>query len=191
MKKTRNILSYLSFTVITLIALMFAGCGDKPEPKSQVVGAPSSPVQLASADLLGPRYEATLVEGIDFKKPGYPNFVAKVEGMSGYEPWGRWSQANLVTIKFKQPLPSKFVLVIVGGAYGPNIGKPIKVKAGTVMKEIVFTSDPFKQPNTHRIDFQLDAPVDTIEFSVPQPTQPPSGDLRKLGIGLTALKIEG
>lgn len=200
------------FSLMRVVAIVgvvaLAGCGDKPEPKAPVAVGSSAPAatqqapaaaqqppaatQQAPADPLAPRYEATLAEGIDFKKPGYPSFLAEVSGMSTmYEPWGRWSEGGRVAFKFKQPLPTNFTLVVHGGAFGPNTGQPIKVKAGTVVKEIIFSSDPFQAPSSHRLNFQLDAPVSLIEITVPQPSQPSNGDTRKLGIGIIALKVEG
>lgn len=39
-------------------------------------------------DILAISYEATLPEGIDFRKPGYPTFIKQVKGISGLETWG-------------------------------------------------------------------------------------------------------
>lgn len=171
--------------------LGLAGCGDKTEPKAQiVVSNVAPPGPSTAADALQPRYEATLAEGIDFKKPGYPNFLAEVKGVSGYEPWGRWSDDKLVSFRFKQPLPEKFTLVVNGGAIGPNIGKTFKIKVGLEEKEIVFKSDPFKEPTMQRIVFAPSTPSDTIQITVPEPSQASNNDTRKLGLGMISLKIE-
>lgn len=47
-------------------------------------------------DKLGPRYPASLMEGIDFTRLGWPEFIRNVKGLSGYEPWGRWSDAKVL-----------------------------------------------------------------------------------------------
>nr|VFK07994.1 MAG: hypothetical protein BECKLPF1236A_GA0070988_1001214 [Candidatus Kentron sp. LPFa]VFK25766.1 MAG: hypothetical protein BECKLPF1236C_GA0070990_1002510 [Candidatus Kentron sp. LPFa] len=53
------------------------------------------------ADRLGARYPATFTDGIDFTRPDWPEFVRNATGLSHYEPWGRWSNANLApTVKF-------------------------------------------------------------------------------------------
>jgi len=179
----------MSSLIVLAGVLALFGCSEKPDPKAQL--AVSNAAQTsAPVDLIGPRYEAKLSEGIDFKKPGYPNFLTEVKGVSGYEPWGRWSDDKLVSFKFKQPLPEKFTLVVNGGAIGPNIDKAFKVKIGSMENEIVFKSDPFKEPTTHRIAFALSTPSDTIDIIVPTPSPPDNGDPRKLGIGLIFLKIE-
>jgi hypothetical protein len=135
---------------------------------------------------------AELNDGIDFKKPGYPYFIAEVTGMSGYEPTHRWSDANVdptVRFRFKKPLPTKFVLEISGFAYGPNIGEPFKVKIGKVDKVIVMVN------GIYNIEFETDSLADTIEIIPPNPTSPnevdsKNRDKRKLGIAFIALKIK-
>ena len=186
----KNVLIAGLIAILGGVALV--ACGDKPESTGQLKagGSTSATAQKPAADPLAPRYEATLAEGIDFRKPGYPNFLAEVSGMSAQEPWGRWSNGKLVTFRFKQPLPTKFTLVVSGGAAGTNINQPFLVKAGAVEKEIKFAADPFSKPIPQRLSFQLDAPVNLIEITVPNPSQPSSGDARKIGIGIITLKIE-
>lgn len=195
--KTKS--SRISATVLVLIsfAALF-GCGDKSEPKSQIAGAnaPSPAVQPVPVDPLGPRYEATLAEGIDFKKPGYPTFLAEVSGMSGNENWGRQSDANngaVVKFRFKQPLPRNFTLEITANAFGPNLGKPIKVRVGAVEKTFVHKDG--SSAGTYSLVFESTNGADTIEIVSPKPTSPAElkmgGDTRKLGVGLISLKIRG
>jgi hypothetical protein len=76
--KKLNILILSSFVLLS-------ACSDKPQPQPPVAAA-SVPAKVV--------YEATLAQGIDFKKDGYPAFIAQVAGMSGLEPWGRWSDAD-------------------------------------------------------------------------------------------------
>lgn len=178
--------------VVALAGVLgIAGCGNKPEPKAKITVESTTPTAVpATVDPQGPRYEATLAQGIDFTRQGYPNFLADVKGVSGHEPWGRWSDSKQVSFKFKQPLPDKFTLALHGGAIGPNLGKVFKIKIGSEEKDIVFTSDPFNQPETHRVTFKLNTPSDAIQITVPEPSQPSNGDTRKLGIGMISLKIE-
>jgi hypothetical protein len=177
-------------TGLLLAATMgFLGCGEKTEPKVEVTVGETAPVSVP-VDALGTRYEATLAQGIEFKKPGYPNFLVGVKGVSGHEPWGRWSDSKEVIFKFKQPLPTQLTLALTGGAMGPNIGKAFKIKIGSEEREMIFKGDPFKAPATQRIEFKLNSPSDTIQITVPEPSKPPSGDARMLGIGLISLQIE-
>ena len=175
-----------------LVAISFAllgvsGCGDKPAP---VAPAPPASAAPTTTDALGPRYEATLAEGIDFRKPGYPRNVLDVRGMSGSEPWGRWTDSTETRFTFSEPLPNSFVLEITGGAVGPNVGKPVGVKIGGQTKSFIFSADPFKtQPETQSVEFTSATPVYTIELQTPQLWRPTSADSRELGIALIALRV--
>ncbi len=188
-----------------------AGCNEQPEPpaKGEVAsGQASTPITtlapaakaVVQAPVVAPvpvalpvPYEATLEEGIDFKKPGYPTFLAEVTGVSGVENFGRWSDGSLVKFRFKQSLPNKFTLEIVAGAFGPNEGLPVKVRVGNVEK--TFTIINGKLPATYSLLIKTNSKSDTIEISPPKPISPveinPKNlDTRKIGISLVALKIK-
>ncbi len=134
-------------------------------------------------------YPATLAEGIDFAKPGYPTFIARVTGMSGYEPWGRWTEGDKVTFHFTQPLSKRFTLVIQANVFGQNLGEAVKIKIGAAQQEFKIT----EQGQIHRLNFTLSKPANTIELFIPKPTSPKalqlSEDPRKLGLGLIKLQI--
>ena len=139
-----------------------------------------------------------LADGIDFKKQGYPDFLAEVSGMSSYEPWGRWTDAAagpVARFRFRQALPRKFTLEITAIAFGPNYGAPVKVRVGGVEKSFVITP-PKKEADTYRLAFETDGTADTLEITPPKPTSPSevdpkNSDSRKLGIGFISLKIKG
>ena len=180
--------------VIVIVAgLTLASCGERSDVASSSKSAPpaASPAPAAApASAAAPPYHATLEEGIAFAKPGYPDFVAKTEGISILEPFGHWTDGPIAAIEFKEPLPKKFDLVLQGAAFGPNIDQPIKITIGSASKDVTFDADLNKGPQTRRLAFSLDAPANRIEFLIPHPTQPSNGDLRGLGIALVALKIE-
>jgi len=166
--------------------LAVSGCGDKPAPASTM---PPFRATSTATDVLGPRYEATLAEGIDFRKPGYPRGVVEVRGMSGHEPWGRWTDSTETRFTFSEPLPKSFVLVIMGGAVGPNVGRPVGVKIGAQTKSFIFSADPFKtQPEIQSVEFTSANTVNTIELQTPHLWRP-TGDPRNLGIALIALRV--
>jgi phosphoglycerol transferase len=146
------------------------------------------------ADHLGVRYTASLQEGIDFRRTGWPIFVKSVKGFSGVEPWGRWSDRNLshsVRIDFSSPLPQKFTLVLAAHAYASNAGKPIKVLIGSHEYEVTLAS--MTSEVRLKVDLQGDS-VDAISFFPPTPVSPnklgAGGDVRKLGIGFVSLRIQ-
>jgi len=179
-----------SLTLAFTAALALAACCERPQPESsKVTAAAVAPVTPPASSPAADRYPATLTEGIDFRKPGYPAFLAAVSGLSGHEPWGRWSDGGAVTFQFTQPLPSRFTLIVTAHAFGPNIGAPIKVKAGASEQTLTLTAEE----QTHRLDFTLAAPTDRLEFLIPQPTSPADlqqgEDPRKLGIGFVKLQL--
>lgn len=146
---------------------------------------------------LEPRYEASLSEGIDFSKKGYPKFLKAVHGISAWEDWGRWSDANesefpnAVDIVFKEALPIKFQIELSSKAFGPNVNKPVEVIVGK--KSYFFTlSSP--DTNVNKIEIVENKDGNAIRLIVPAPISPKqmntqSDDTRKLGIGLVKLKI--
>jgi phosphoglycerol transferase len=178
------------FNVLILSSLLvLSACGDKPQPQTTAAAAPAP----APAVVV---YEATLAQGIDFRKDGYPAFIAQVAGMSGLETWGRWSDADaggpVVRFTFTDKLPATFNLVVTANAFGPNEGKPIQVKAGQVTQD--WTIKNAAESGTYTIKLEK-VDGNTLEFTPPAPTSPASlnkdtPDPRKLGIGFVSLKIE-
>jgi len=130
-----------------------------------------------------------LQQGINFSASDLAAVILSTEGLSAVEPWGRWTDGDFARIRFKDALPKRFDLSVTGGAYGPNIGKPIKFKVGSRVREVVFASDAYEKPQTYHVEFKLDTPSDMLEIFIPFPSKPSSGDQRKLGVGLVDLKI--
>ena len=200
-----------AFAALSVLGL--SGCGDEPEPNqapsesehtaqsavtppAEASPAPESAApdaQTAAAPQPAPAevpvYHATLEEGIDFKKPGYPDFITEVTGVSGREDWGRWTDGATATFKFKDPLPKKFTLLVEAGAIGDNLGKPIKFRVGSVEKECVFKGDPFKGSRIATLHFNSEEPGNTLIATIPAPMNTPT-DFRKLGVGLITMKID-
>lgn len=146
---------------------------------------------------LEPRYEATLSEGIDFSKKGYPKFLKAVYGLSAWEDWGRWSDANesefpnAVDLVFKEKLPKKFQIELSSKAFGPNIGKPVEV---VVDNKSYFFTPTNSDTNVNLIEIYDNKNDDVIRLIIPTPISPKqlnnqSDDTRKLGIGLIRLRI--
>jgi phosphoglycerol transferase len=190
-----------SLGVLLVLIGLLSACGEDPKPKAQAVDPSAASVAAATnlaADPLAPRYESSLAEGIDFKKPGYPSFLAEVSGMSGREDWGRWTDGPVAKFRFKQPLPGKFTLLINAGAIGPNFGKPILVRAGKVERKFTAKNPAATTPPgvaTFALSFDGVDGTDTIEIVPPKPTRPKdmdpkSDDERMLGVGMVSLKLQ-
>ena len=140
---------------------------------------------------LRPKYQATLESGIQFNKPGYPNFLAAVTGMGAVEPWGRWTNGGQPKFKFLYPLPQKFQLKIRLLAFGPNANQTTQIKACQQTQTII----PSNLMQTFTLEFALDGPCSTLEIKVPQPVSPneinsADPDIRKLGLGIEALSVK-
>jgi phosphoglycerol transferase len=179
-----------------LAATLLAACSDKPEPTRPAASAPAAAPPAAPTPgrvSLEPRHEATLAQGIDFTKPGFPSFVREASGVSGAEPWGRWTDANVApTARFRldKALPKSFTLELRATGLGPNAFAPVKVRAGSVERTVVLGDPP---QDAYRLQFEGVA-GDTIEIVPPQPilpreASPGNPDPRKLGVGLVSIRI--
>jgi phosphoglycerol transferase len=141
------------------------------------------------------QYKASLQDGIDFKREGYPSFLKSVSGIDAHEDWGRWSNASLapsIKLTFKDPLPKKFILILKAQGFGPNINAKTKIQVGDSIQTILLQGDANKP---HEIEFNNLSNADSIEIFPPKPTSPnelnlASTDTRKIGVGLISLKIK-
>ena len=154
--------------------------------------SPSASAGMNSND--SNRYPASLSEGIDFSRPGYPDFIAEVSGLSSYEKTHRWTdalEAPSARFRFKEPLPERFVLEIEADAFGPNGGQPTVIKLGDTSASMYFRVEDNKP---HFQEFSNPDRVDLIEIIPPSPVSPKdhqhiSNDTRKLGLAMRRLAI--
>lgn len=167
------------FWVCILFSLLFA-CGESDLSPAPVF------------DSSTPSYKSTLADGIDFKRDGYPNFLAGVSGLSGLEGWGRWTDGSVAKFRFKHGLPSKFTLRINAGALGPNVGQKVIIRAGQIEKGFTVTD---AVATVYTLSFDDVDNVDTLEVFPPKPARPSdidqkSTDTRMLGLAMVYLKIQ-
>jgi phosphoglycerol transferase len=185
----------LLLAAITCVSLV--GCDSAPQPESK---APATTAQAEAAPVaapapalpsLEPRYTATLAQGIDFSRPGYPDFLTEVSGISGPEGWGRWTDSNLgqtATLRFAQSLPAHFTVNLkVRDFFGVNANKEIVVQAGAQKQTFVLLPE---MDQDVKLTFDAVANADTIEIKAPGTSTPTDSDSRKLGIGLISLSIQ-
>jgi phosphoglycerol transferase len=175
-----------SIALLILLVGLSSGC-------NQNAGTPAAVSNNAAPDPLAPRYEASLAEGIDFKKPGYPSFLAEVSGISGHENWGRWTDGPVVKFRFKRNLPNKFTLRLGSGAFGQNMNQPIIVRAGNVSRHFTVKDPMGKEIFT--MNFEGVDGADILEIVPPKPTRPKdidpkTTDERLLGLAMFSLKIQ-
>jgi len=143
-----------------------------------------------SGEELRPKYQGSLESGIQFNKPGYPNFLTSVTGMGAVEPWGRWTNGGMAQFKFLYPLPQKFELKIKLLAFGPNAKQKTHIKV-CEQNQIIAPRD---QMETFTLTFALQKPCSSLEITVPHPISPKEinpmdSDTRKLGLGIESLSI--
>lgn len=129
------------------------------------------------------------VSRVRFSAPADPNVVVGIEGLSRIEPWGRWSDAKHVTIRFAQPLPRRVGVVLTGRAYDVNAELPFRMRIGNQVKEFRLGW----HDGEIGLHFDIGDDVRTIDIEVPQPVSPEErghpGDTRKLGIGIAEFVI--
>lgn len=178
----------LSIAVTTLFLL--PGCGESSAPKTVIQKRATVAVET-----IPPRisYAATLAEGIDFKRDGYPTFVATTKGISDKEFFGRWSTDDEVVIELVDPLPAKFTIELKAAAFVPNVGKPFIMTIGETQRNFVLdTGNPEKMKDVS-MSFEVHKNTKTIRIIIPHATSPKtlanSADERRLGIALGALRI--
>jgi phosphoglycerol transferase len=170
-----------------------------PEATARAVRGATSAAALMrlsgfAVDKLGTRYEATLAQGVDFTRRDVPMFVQDFAGLSGPEPWGRWSDANLaptVRIDLRDPLPARFVLKLTAQPFGPNAGKDLLVRLGS--KTVRFNLSQGVNTYQQAVDLGGER-VLRMEIVAPTPVSPQelgmSSDTRKIGVGLIRLAFE-
>ena len=177
-----------------------------PFPSDKVASAQST----AAKEILS-QIGYTLVQGypkqiensfevpIDLTKDNssFPNYLYGITGLSVISvkegvKTGRWSdayEAKHVTIWLTQELPKKFTLHINAQAAGLNIFKPVKIKIGNQVKEVLFDAD-FR---TKSVSFNLEKSAKKIEFIPADPFRPSRrwgiDDHRKLAIQLAKISI--
>ena len=139
-------------------------------------------------------YKATLEEGIDFRKPFYPDFLKYVSGISQREDWGRWTDATLgghVFLGFKSPLPKHLTLQVRAVPFPMNGSMPTYIRVGDQVKTIYIDG----KSSLYSLEFENKNEADMIEIIPPRSNLKKSieligGDPRQFGIGLVELRIK-
>ena len=116
-----------------------------------------------------------------------PQFVQRVDGLAGAEPWGSWSDGPGVRLQFTHPLPARMRVELTARAFGPNVGKEFLLKVGGQQV-------PFRLGDKNsRTVLEIAGGGDTLEFAIPAPTSlqmlGQGADTRQLGIGIESLKV--
>jgi phosphoglycerol transferase len=124
-----------------------------------------------------------------------PAVATRLEGMSGNEGWGRWSDGERVTIHLARPLPRRAGIMLRARAFGDNATLPFRLEVGgpgqTVSKEFRIGGGI----QTVGLHLDTDGNARSITIVVPHPVTPASlgqgADARRLGIALEEVTITG
>jgi len=118
--------------------------------------------------------------------------LVDVQGLSGYEENGRWSDSNHVEWSFINCINHKnMTLSLIASAYGPNVNKEFIMHVADQSFSFRL-NDNFSTTNFD-IDNEKGECIKSIRIDVPSPVSPKelgeSGDSRKLGILIQSLTI--
>ncbi len=127
---------------------------------------------------------------LDFAGPLAPA-LRRSAGLSGAEPWGRWSDGALVELEFAAPLPPRLLLRLKGRAFGPNAGQDVVARVGGAERRLRLAA----QEGELAVQFDNAGGETLLTLRVPRPTSPKSlgqgDDGRLLGIGLSGIDLGG
>jgi hypothetical protein len=165
-----------------------------PDPKSPAGLGNSTDsrrlgIQLRSLRFLPPGQ--AMLPNIDFAQAKlHPDLVAS-SGIANREADGRWTDAPLARLKFAHPLPERFWLELdIARVHELDPSVPLKVVVGGERKDLLIPKDGV---GIVRLPFAPQAPADTVEIHIPNPTSPKSHgqspDARLLGIQLKRLRV--
>ncbi len=152
-------------------------------------------IDHTSVDWKPPHYAATPESGIDFTRPGWPDFVSQAYGFSFHDDWGRWTDAVLQaspTIVMNHYFSGPTCIEIVARPSVAETGRRVEVAFGQSSGAITLSN-----PDFARYDINLDnvQPTGTLQFRffgrVPRAADvsPGSTDERRLGIAISSIRI--
>ena len=178
-------------TVVTLPPGQPVGADRLPAGSKWVLAIGVHPMQAASvsAQHFGgfALYRLPAPFHIDFN--GSSPDLGPVQGLSGVEGFGRWSDADEVVLHFTRPLPASASLHLVASAYGPNAGKPFTMTIGDETQTFTLA----EQRQSVRLQFHNPPGLDHLRMKIPAATSPlalgRSSDNRRLGIALIGLDV--
>ena len=121
-------------------------------------------------------YSATLDQGIDFSKPGYPYFLCETQGISFQESWGRWTNDRTASLIFRDSLPENFELhLFINSVVRQNLNDPIMVQVRDENHSFVLTKN---SPQEVVLNFSHHKFSSRIAIIIPH-----SASLAELGLG--------
>jgi hypothetical protein len=143
-----------------------------------------------SFEAAGAKYQSAVSDGIIFGREGYPSFIESYKGISGREPFGRWTDSDDVAIIFTKPLPPTFIFKLSAGTSSALVGRSFQISVGNNVHEATFMTNT---PSEIAIRFENKDGDRTIHFKlrdIKSPLELGEGlDSRRLGLALVRLQI--
>jgi len=131
-------------------------------------------------NLIKDRYEINFMDS----QPT-PWFIRRIKGISWPESFGRWTLESQLEIEFLVELPRKFNLRILTSSIGKNLGKKVKISAGS-------KSSTFRIKSLDLIEYSINCEsaenCKTLKLQIPKPTKP-INDSRNLGLAIRSITI--
>lgn len=141
----------------------------------------------------GLKYSASKPNTIDFKKAGFPSFVAGVAGIGQYEGWGRWSEGNDVKFFLDVELNKSVTFYVELTTFGPNMDKPLLMTVNNVSRTLL-PQEGKENQYVAKFEFPEVVKNPEITIKVPSPASPAqlglSNDTREIGLGLIKMHWE-
>lgn len=141
----------------------------------------------------GLKYSAYKINTIDFKKAGFPSFVAGVSGVGQDEGWGRWSEGNDVKFFLDVELNKSATFYVELTTFGPNMDKPLLMTVNNVSR-ILVPQEGKENQYVAKFEFPEVVKKTEITIKVPSPASPAqlglSDDTREIGLGLIKMHWE-
>ena len=117
------------------------------------------------------------------------SLLAKAEGLSYPEHWGRWSSGPLVRLHFARPLPQKLNILLRASTLPAKTGQQFVLVVGGQRK-------PFRLAGIDQdrfFQFETDGSQQAVSIEISEPTAPQAigygPDDRLLGIALVSMEI--
>lgn len=127
---------------------------------------------------------------VDFSKPLEGGIVARAEGLSHPESFGRWSDGKQVVLHLNTALPKHVTLMLRASSYAGNADLPFVLRVGTASASFRVPHHPMKNVV---LRLETDGAQRSIVIEVPQPVSPQevdnTQDTRRLGIALGEIVI--
>ena len=159
--------------------------GDYPLPPDMI-----SHVKRRNFALLRSAADPRAAHTVRFAVPEDDPDRVRLTGLSGFEPWGRWSDGKTVQVEFAQPLPREMTLLLDAAAFGPNAQQDFIVQVGAQQQRVRLPPEH----RTVRLGFHTDGAARLIAIEVPHPVSPSElgqgPDTRTLGIAMYSLAVE-